>query len=373
MEGSWREVWRGNNLARYCMINPFNTEVMYVSTGIFDREAANTNVSEGVAGGVGILKSEDGGETWRALNESNGLMDLYVGSLFMHPMHPDTLLAAASQKNWSAYGEHFTGGIYLTTDGGEQWQKLSEHEELFAVAEYCTCDPNFAYVASSNAVYRSEDGGFTWQRFARENNTWGPPGIVAGLPIDMLCDPEDPMRIMVNNYLGGNFLSEDGGESWIVASDGYTGSLIRDLSVSRENPSLIYAGSRSGVYFSENGGEHWFGMANPPVELFTKFNEISTLKVNPWNDRSLRTVAVDYPGVLYSYDGGANWRVTEMFTSLLDMKFYPGDTSIVYGLVSAGKYIQSPKISPLFRKKTPSSDCIVHWMVGSNGLRLNTK
>lgn len=348
---SWREVWRGNNLARYCLINPLNTQEMYVSTGIFDREAANTIVEEGIAGGVGILKSDDGGETWRVLNESNGLMDLYVGSLFMHPLHPDTLLAAASQNNWSAYGEEYTGGIYLTADGGENWEKLSEEEELFAVVEYCTCDPDVAYVVSSSAVYRSEDGGFTWQRFARENDTWGPPGIIAGLPIDMLCDPEDPMRIMVNNYLGGNFLSVDGGESWMIASDGYTGSLLRDLSVSPENPALIYAGSRSGVYYSENGGGNWFGMANPPEELSSKFNEIATLEVNPWNDMSLRTVAMDYPGVLYSFNGGKSWEVSEQFVSLLDMKFFPNDTSILYGLVSDLNKITIPEDIPVFQEK----------------------
>ncbi len=339
---NWREVWRGNNLARYCLINPKNTQEIYVSTGIFDREAANTDVQLGIAGGVGILKSEDGGESWRVLNESNGLMDLYVGSLFMHPLHPDTLLAAASQNNWSDYGQEFTGGVYLTTNGGESWQKVTQEKELFAVVEYSTSHPNMAYAITNRAAYRSEDHGFTWQRFGRQNNTWGPPGIIAGLPIDVLCDPEDPMRVMVNNYLGGNFLSLDGGESWLSASDGYTGSLVRALGISKSNPALIYSGSRSGVYYSKNGGDNWFGLANPPEGLPAKLNEISTMAVNPLNDQSLRTVAMDYPAVLYSYDGGSSWQATEKFINLNSVRFFPGDTSILYGFRMDERMITTP-------------------------------
>ncbi len=81
---NWKEVWRGDSLARYCWINPENPNVIYVSTGIFDREAANTDVANEIAGGVGILKSTDGGKTWTVQDQKNGLMDLYVGSLFMH-------------------------------------------------------------------------------------------------------------------------------------------------------------------------------------------------------------------------------------------------------------------------------------------------
>ncbi len=351
---SWREVWRGDNLARYCFINPKNTQEIYVSTGIFDRESANTVVDQGIAGGVGILKSEDGGETWRILDGRNGLKDLYIGSLFMHPVNPDTLLAAASQNNWSSYGEEFTGGIYITSDGGENWQKLTEETELFAVVEYCTCDPNIAYAASSDAVYRSEDAGFTWTRMNRGNGTWGPPGVIAGLPIDMQCDPDDPLRIMVNNYLGGNFLSLDGGQTWNIASSGYTGSIIRDIAVSRENPAFVYAASRSGVYYSSNGGSNWFGIANPPEQLPAKFNEISTIAINPFNSQSIRTFAGDYPGVLYSFDGGSSWMATDIVAGFTELKFFPGDSSIMYGLASRPDLVTPPDDIPPDLELDPS-------------------
>lgn len=58
---SWRAVWRGDNLVRYILIDPTDVDIMYASTGIFDREAANSNWESRDPGGVGMLKSTDGG------------------------------------------------------------------------------------------------------------------------------------------------------------------------------------------------------------------------------------------------------------------------------------------------------------------------
>ncbi|NIT78763.1 MAG: hypothetical protein GWO44_18200, partial [Thermoplasmata archaeon] len=59
--------------------DPRDPDVLYVSTGIFDREAANSIPDSRTPGGVGIIKSTDGGQTWREVN--NGLANLYVGTL----------------------------------------------------------------------------------------------------------------------------------------------------------------------------------------------------------------------------------------------------------------------------------------------------
>ena len=114
---SWYEIWYGDNLARYIWIDPLDTQVLYVSTGIFDREAANSDTTTNDPGGVGILKSFDGGLHWEEKN--NGLTNLYIGSLFMHPKDPDILLAGADN---ASYGQGV--GVFRTTDGGDNWTKV---------------------------------------------------------------------------------------------------------------------------------------------------------------------------------------------------------------------------------------------------------
>jgi photosystem II stability/assembly factor-like uncharacterized protein len=120
---NWTAIWRGDNLARYIWIDPHNPEVIYISTGIFDREAANSDHTINKPGGEGIIKSIDGGLTWQAVN--NGLNNLYVGTLFMHPTNPDILLAGTGNN---AYPDG--GGVYLTTNGGTLWQEVIGNEGI---------------------------------------------------------------------------------------------------------------------------------------------------------------------------------------------------------------------------------------------------
>ena len=82
-------------------------------------------------------------------------------------------------------------------------------------------------------------------------------------PIDMQCDPRDPDRIFINNYEGGNFLSEDGGKTWINASTGYSGGQVLDITVNPNNPAHVVAVGRSGGWYSLDGGITWEGLHNP--------------------------------------------------------------------------------------------------------------
>ncbi|NIP41816.1 MAG: hypothetical protein GWN00_08285, partial [Aliifodinibius sp.] len=76
-------------------------------------------------GGVGILKGEriDENWNWTVFTQTHGLYDLYIGSLVMHPTNPDILLAGAGNLECSGTGPdgYFSGGTYLTTNGGLSW------------------------------------------------------------------------------------------------------------------------------------------------------------------------------------------------------------------------------------------------------------
>jgi photosystem II stability/assembly factor-like uncharacterized protein len=336
---SWKILWEGKNLARYVIIHPYNHNILYVSTGIFDREAANSEckgcsaeaISQtntiGCRGGVGVLKSTDGGATWRELGIGNGLTDLYVGSLVMHPSNPDILLAGAGNNSCSDHwlGGKFrsTGGVFLSVDGGETWTKTLSNQTITSVEFAPSSHRNeydIAYAAGRARFHRSTDGGKSWTAVGRKNYPWGPPGAFSGFPIDILVDPDDANTVFANNYGGGNVKSTDGGENWTIASQGYTGALMFDVEMHPSNSGIIYAAARSGLFRSGDGGRSWQGLSNPPA----RFPESYSVALHPYHP-NIVLASQELSGTLYrSTDGGNAWQ--EVFKLPIS-----GDVSGMYG------------------------------------------
>jgi photosystem II stability/assembly factor-like uncharacterized protein len=291
----WHVIWRGDNLARYVIIDPKNVHTLYVSTGIFDREAANSNYDSGVAGGVGILKSVDGGETWNTINK--GLGNLYVGSLFMSPENSQVLIAGAGN---GIYGDG--GGVYITYDGGQEWKWVVGR--FITSVEFAMGNPKIAYgVGRADQIFRSEDGGNSWRQLVQEDIFWGPPNIVPGFPIDIQVDPRDANRIFVNNYGGGNFLSEDGGKTWRVASTGYSGAMLLDVEVSQDNPAIVYSNGRSGPFISVDGGEVWESINPISVQ---EISEGATVSIDPSDTRHILFSSAHWGWTYNTYDRGVH-------------------------------------------------------------------
>src|SRR5208283_656282 len=139
--------------------------------------AANSDPANGVLGGVGIVKSIDGGATWTTFGAANGLTGTYVGSLFMHPQNPNILLAGAGH----ALLPYPAGGVYRTTDGGQHWQQTLSDQHITSV-EFSVSDPAIAYAGGFESFYRSTDGGLTWVKMSGGPYGYGPPGVRTGWP-----------------------------------------------------------------------------------------------------------------------------------------------------------------------------------------------
>lgn len=246
---NWNKIWEGDNLARYVWIDPTNSNRIWASTGIFDRTAANANIDNNNIGGVGIIYSEDFGETWKLINEENGLSGLYVGSLFLHPKNPDVLIAGTGFDDYTRQPH----GVYITENGGSDWKKVKEIQKSITSVEFCEIDPDIIYAAGEYYFYKSEDGGKSWEQ--KGDYLWGTSGRKAGIPIDLACDYLDTNKVFVNSYNGGNIVSIDGGETWNNASIGYSGSEIHSVKLDSNNPAKVFVTSLEGFAISEDSGQ----------------------------------------------------------------------------------------------------------------------
>lgn len=301
---SWSLLWQGDNLARYLIIDPASTATLYLSTGIFDREAYNSDCANGSYGGAGILKSTDGGASWTAIN--NGLTSLYVGSLRMHPANPGILFAAAGINGCSGGREgNEQGGLFRTTDGGATWAKVISRD-IMTTVNFAPSNPDVVYAGSAHAFYRSADGGLTWRVYSRSSgNEWGPVGVRAGVPIDVVVDPSDSNLLYSNNYGGGVFRSTDGAQTWSIWSKGYTGAGIHAVHIPPASPSTVLAIGRSGPYRSVNYGGDWAGIGTGQAT----FPEWNTLVSDP-RDARVILMADEHQGkIMRSTDAGDSFAV----------------------------------------------------------------
>jgi photosystem II stability/assembly factor-like uncharacterized protein len=331
---TWQRIWQGNNLARYVWVDPRDSDRLYVSTGLFDRDAADSDIPNGVWGGVGILRSSDAGQTWEVLDETHGLGGRYVPSLFMHPDSPDMLLAGVTQPARQA-------GAYATHDGGDSWALVLAMSGGFGAeaVEISQGNPNVWYVASEGRIWRSDDAGATW-----EEHTIDDGDRRAGMPIDLQVDPRDPLRIFVNNYGGGNFVSQDGGQTWTDASRGYTGIKVTfRIGVDPSQPTHVFAGA----FESTDGGATWVGARMPVIG--------SVVFVGGDDPETVHTIIGSTDGSVYHRDPGqpewtqapildlfswAQGRLTEDTQPLRAMEVAPSDPQVIYAGFSIGACLE---------------------------------
>lgn len=179
--------------------SPIGNRTIYILSG--DGDGAHTR-------SIGVLKSFDNGATWFETGLSVPISQGMRGyKLTMHPTDPNTLFVASSQ------------GIFRTTDGGINWA-LEQFGWFFDI-EFRPNTPDTMYAGRWGAVFRSLDGGDTWQAISLPNCDISPAarielavtpanpdyvyGISGGIPQDMNGDP-------IAGQFNGVFLSTDSGE-----------------------------------------------------------------------------------------------------------------------------------------------------------------
>ncbi len=254
----------------------------------------------------GVWKTTDAGMNWR--NVSDGFIEFpAVGALDVSLSDPDVIFAGTGeglQRQFISPGD----GVYKSTDGGETWTNvgLKETRHISRLRVHPT-NPDIVYVAAmgdmfgpnpDRGVYRTTDGGETWERILYRGETAG--------AVDLTIDTTNPKVVIaaLNHHVTypwdevsggpttGLFKSTDGGDSWIDITrnpgmpKGLVGKICIAISPARSN--RVYAfieadEGEGGIYRSDDGGSTWQMTHQDPgkMEIPNSYNHITADPQDP--------------------------------------------------------------------------------------------
>src|SRR5437660_344973 len=240
-------------------VAPSNPNVVYVGTGESDMRSQ-------ISYGNGMYKSTDAGATWTHLDLDNTRQ---IARVIVDPRNPDVVFVAALGH---VYGANPDRGVYRSRDGGATWQKvLFKSNDVGAIdISIDQTDPQTIYASLWNTrrppwsvyppsygpgsgLFKSTDGGDTWQPLTRGLPTEG----VGRIGVSISASRPARVYAIVDAKDGGLYRSDDGGATFTKVSGDpriwgrgwYFGKVTADP----KNADLVYV-SNTGVYRSRDGG-----------------------------------------------------------------------------------------------------------------------
>ena len=304
---SWKPVFYKENTVSVgdIAIAQSHPNIIWVGTG----EATCRN---SVTIGDGVYKSIDAGKTWKNM----GLKQTrHISRIIINPGDPNIVYVAGMGHLW---GQNKERGIYKTLDGGKIWEKIlfinestgfadlaidpSDSMVLYAAAyDYCRFPYFFYSGGPGSGLYKTEDGGKTWNRLVKDL----PEGTMGRIGIDVSRSNPKVVYALIENKDGGIWRSEDKGKTWKRTCDKKTFDQINfrpfyysQIRVDPSDDKVIYVFS-GGSYVSKDMGKKFKTISG------TTHPDHHALWIDPSN--SLHLIDGNDGGIDITYDGGKTW------------------------------------------------------------------
>jgi photosystem II stability/assembly factor-like uncharacterized protein len=286
---------------------PSDGRVLYVGTG-------QITTRYDVAAGAGLFRSGDGGASW----QPRGLAATrHIGEILVDPKDPDTLLVAALGH---VFGPNPERGVFRSEDGGRSWQHtlfVSENtgavdlaadpqdsQQVFAAVWQVRFRPWLSYftpdVGPESGLYASHDGGRGWQRVSGKGLPAGPLGRI-GLAAAHTAQGTRVYAVIDAEKDGGLYRSDDAGSSWQRVNDDaeLVNGYFARLEVVPGDPDTVYVMGRSIHRCTAGGAQCDITKGSPGGD------DYHDLWINPKHPDHMITGADQ--GTVITVDGGAHW------------------------------------------------------------------
>jgi photosystem II stability/assembly factor-like uncharacterized protein len=255
------------------LVDPTNTDTVYVcAPGKLWSDSDER----------GLYKTTDGGKSWTKILKGANL-STGCSMISMDEQNPKTLYAGMwdfRRKGWEfrSGGESSNAvsgsGLFKSTDGGATWKELNDQTSKglpakpygrIAVA-VAPSKPDVVYASveaemPNDGLYRSNDGGWTWQQLDRSQSMIWRPFYFSNL----IVDPKNENKIYKPNL--SLIMSNDGGKSFSNISGGTHGD-HHDVWIDPNNTDHLITGDDGGIWYSYDGGNKWWKGENLPISQF---------------------------------------------------------------------------------------------------------
>ncbi|NNK51551.1 MAG: glycosyl hydrolase, partial [Xanthomonadales bacterium] len=286
-------------------VSSWDPNVIYVGTG---EKTVRGNVSHG----DGVWKSTDAGRSW----EHSGLEDSrHISRIRIHPKNPDLVYAAVMGH---LFGPNEQRGVFRSSDGGKSWQRILHVNEQAGAVDLAMdpTNPRILYATTwrvlrtpyslesggeGSGIWKSTDGGDSWESMAGNEGMPEPPLGIAGITVS----PSNPDNLyaIIEASEGGVFRSSDAGKTWKRVNQErklrQRAWYYSRINADPQDESVVYV-LNVRFHKSKDGGKTFETLSTP-------HGDNHDLWIDP--DDPDRMIQSNDGGANVSYDGGDNWSV----------------------------------------------------------------